>query len=84
MQNLKWIMVTLYLYRSNTCKDSVIIVLRYTPEKTYTSVIKNNNNVIVMNTKHMPYANCFYSKDNKQWNKKPFLSTVEAIKGKNQ
>ena len=33
-----------------------------------------------MNTKHMPYANCFYSKDNKQWNKIPFLLPHRPLK----
>ena len=33
-----------------------------------------------MNIKDMPYANCFYSKDNKQWNKIPFLLPHRPLK----
>ena len=55
-----------YIEASSDINSVIIFSSLYTRKDTYTSVIKNNNNVIVMNIKHMPYANCFYSKDNKQ------------------
>jgi len=69
-----------YIEASSDINSVIIFSSLYTRKDTYTSVIKNNNNVIVMNIKDMPYANCFYSKDNKQWNKIPFLLPHRPLK----